>query len=150
MGTPPEPGLRRRALVAKFPRLGAGHLELTSPRDIAYNCIAYAAGDTERCWHPSDFACLYWPGGYTEDGMDAWIAAFETLGYAPCESAELEPGIEKVAIYAQGEWPLHAARQLPSGRWTSKLGDKEDIEHDLEGLAGREYGTVSVILARPA
>ena len=28
----------------------------------------------------------------------------------------------------------HAARQLPSGKWTSKLGDADDIEHNtLEG-----------------
>lgn len=50
--------------------------------------------------------------------------------------------------------PTHAARQLPSGAWTSKLGEWEDIEHDtLEALEGSEgrgeaYGRVALILKR--
>jgi hypothetical protein len=43
----------------------------------------------------------------------------------------------------------HAARQLPSGAWTSKLGDWEDIEHNaLSGLESSFYGRVSIILKR--
>ena len=46
--------------------------------------------------------------------------------------------------------PTHAAWQRPDGRWTSKLGDNEDIIHDkLDGLAGPKYGTVTVFLKRP-
>lgn len=45
--------------------------------------------------------------------------------------------------------PTHAARQLPNGRWTSKLGFLEDIEHDLHDVAGEAYGTVVVLLKRP-
>jgi regulator of protease activity HflC (stomatin/prohibitin superfamily) len=52
-------------------------------------------------------------------------------------SLELDEGI-----------PVHAARQLPSGMWTSKLGALEDIEHQLEGLAGDRYGKIGQILKR--
>jgi hypothetical protein len=45
--------------------------------------------------------------------------------------------------------PKHAARQLASGRWTSKIGVLEDIEHDLRDLEGDEYGKVVVVIKRP-
>jgi hypothetical protein len=41
-----------------------------------------------------------------------------------------------------------AARQLPNGKWTSKLGRWQDIEHELDGLVGAMYGTVRQILKR--
>jgi hypothetical protein len=44
---------------------------------------------------------------------------------------------------------MHAARQLPGGRWTSKLGNREDIEHDLNAVSGEAYGTVVMVLKRP-
>jgi hypothetical protein len=44
----------------------------------------------------------------------------------------------------------HAARQLPTGRWTSKLGKAVDIEHDTpEGVTGPVYGAVVKFLRRP-
>lgn len=146
MGNPEEPRLKR--LVARFPNLASTHARLTSPEDRGYNCLAWAARDTRRCWHPSAFGCLYWPQGPAEDTLEEWIQAFATLGYRVCDSACVEAGNEKLAIYADGDFPLHAARQLETGYWTSKLGAREDIEHELEGLAGHEYGRVAVILSR--
>lgn len=62
----------------------------------------------------------------------------------------MEQGYEKVALYVDHDGkPTHAARQLPTGRWTSKLGKIEDIEHELEGIAGSVYGSVAKILKRP-
>jgi len=75
---------------------------------------------------------------------------FESLGYVPCEGSQLEPGFEKVALYAAGMFYTHAARQLPNGLWTSKLGKAEDIEHDApDDLAGGLYGEVVQIMRRP-
>jgi hypothetical protein len=45
--------------------------------------------------------------------------------------------------------PKHACRQLPSGRWASKLGPSEDIEHALYDLTGTAYGKVALIMKRP-
>jgi hypothetical protein len=70
---------------------------------------------------------------------------------ALCTAADdsLEPGFEKIALYALAGLPKHAARQLPNGRWTSKLGELEDVEHLVDGLVGTWYGGVIQVLKRP-
>ena len=93
----------------------------------------------------------YWPMEAPRAySIDAYIRAFETLDFTPCTDSGVEPGFEKVALYALGDEPTHAARQLPNGEWTSKLGQLEDIEHTLEGLVGAEYGSVVQLLQRPS
>jgi len=63
--------------------------------------------------------------------------------------AALEPGFLKVALYGFGFTYTHAARQLPNGKWTSKLGKGEDIEHDNpDDVAGGLYGEVFEIMKR--
>ena len=68
------------------------------------------------------------------------------------DDAAYEPAIEKVAVYldvANGT-PTHLARQFEGGRWTSKIGSDEDIEHDSPAmLEGAEYGRIALIVARP-
>jgi hypothetical protein len=81
--------------------------------------------------------------------MEAFCAALATLGYAVCEGEEPEPRFEKIALFASAEGrPTHAARQLPDGRWTSKLGRMEDIAHSLHDLEGTIYGSVVRIVKR--
>ena len=56
-----------------------------------------------------------------------------------------------MAVFADPTGPTHAARQLADGRWSSKLGRREDIEHVLDALAGvdgDEYGQVVQVLKR--
>ena len=66
-----------------------------------------------------------------------------------CAATDWERGFEKVAIFADDQgFPSHAA-QLPNGRWTSKLGKLEDIEHEILALVGVEYGSVAVVMRRP-
>jgi hypothetical protein len=58
-------------------------------------------------------------------------------------------GREKVALYAVDAVPTHAARQLPNGWWTSKLGPNVDIEHaDLSALADGVYGMPAALVYR--
>lgn len=142
-------------IEGKFPRLREGVYETRSPIDQDYNCIAFAAGDTERWWWPkaSFLGGAYWPDGAPrEETLSAFQAAFGTLGYEPCESGDLEPGHERVAIYAEPSgMPTHAARQLPDGTWVSKLGQAFDIMHlTPEGVGGSAYGEVVAYLRRPA
>jgi hypothetical protein len=133
----------------RFPRLKTDGFRITSPRTTAYNCVGWAAEDNENWWSPEDFGLYYWPAGVSRDGsVDAWAAAFASLGFESCGDAELEPDYVRIAIYAHGGTALHAARQLPSGRWTSKLGRSEDIEHDLESLSGEGYGEVVLFMRR--
>ena len=45
---------------------------------------------------------------------------------------------------------MHAAKQLPTDLWTSKLGKKADIEHEKpDDVAGGLYGQVFEIMKRP-
>ena len=79
------------------------------------------------------------------------MAAFASLGYTVCEGEGLEAGYEKVALFADaGGRPTHAARQLSGGRWTSKLGTAEDIDHGLYDLEGAIYGAVVLVMKRAA
>jgi hypothetical protein len=133
-----------------FPLLAPGNHRKTSPATPTYNCIAWAAGDDGRWWWPDDFFIGYWPDDAPREvTLSAFIRAYETLGYSGCDDNSLERGFEKVAIYAIGSVPTHAARQLKGGRWTSKLGKAEDIEHELGAIEGRMYGKVVVYMRRP-
>jgi hypothetical protein len=142
--------MRRQYIENLFPGLVSSDYSIESPATPDYNCFAWAAGDTEVCW--SHFPGYYWPSriprAYT---IEAYIKAFETSGYTICKDAGYESGFKKIALYVGDNGkPTHAARQLSSGFWTSKLGKLEDIEHTtLEGLVGAEYGSVAVILKRP-
>lgn len=124
---------------------------LTSPRARSYNCIGFAANDEENWWWPEgDAPTIYWPPGVPRElTLDAFAAVFVTLGCTIGGGDSHEPGIEKVALFADAAGtPTHAARHLASGRWASKLGEAEDIEHELRALEGEIYGTVALILKR--
>jgi hypothetical protein len=81
--------------------------------------------------------------------MAAFIQTYELLGYERCHSAEQEAGFEKIAVYESNGVPTHAARQLETGVWSSKLGNLEDVEHGLDALEGQLYGRVSTFLRKP-
>lgn len=133
-----------------FPALAATTYLITSPPERGYNCIAWAAGRTDAWWWPDTAGFEYWPAGVPRlETLNAFQQAFATLGYATCSDASFEAGWEKVALFVLDGLPTHAARQLPNGRWTSKLGPEEDIEHELNGLVGPCYGSVAAILRRP-
>ena len=86
--------------------------------------------------------------------MEAFAQAFATLGYVPCENGLLKSGCDKIAIYGKDRGdgvfvPTHAARQLPDGRWASKLGQCEDVEHaTIDAVNGPIYGAVVRFMAR--
>jgi hypothetical protein len=72
----------------------------------------------------------------------------EMLGYLACNYDQPEAGHEKIALFALASVPKHAGRQLPNGRWTSKIGRMEDIEHSLHDLTGMVYGSVVLVMKR--
>lgn len=135
-----------------FPGLRTTPFRLASPRARNYNCIGFAANDEENWWWPEgDAPTIYWPPGAPRElTLNAFSAVFLMLGYTVGGGDTHDPGIEKVALFADSSGtPTHAARQLATGQWTSKLGEAEDIEHDLRALEGEIYGTVAMILTRP-
>jgi len=132
-----------------FPRLDESNHKVTSEPTVEYNCIAWAANESDRWWDVADG--YYWPEG-AEKSYDtsALVSAFLVQGFRESASASVVPGVEKVAVYSQAGEFTHIARQLPDGRWASKLGDLEDIEHrTLEALEGSLYGKTTMILERP-
>ena len=138
-----------------FPHLDDTTCEVTSPRTEAYNCIAWAAGEDSRWWWPDPQEQDFWPPTVPrEENLAAFVEAYRTVGFELCFDGTLEAGIEKLAIYGTGpiggETPTHAARQLDSGEWTSKLGVLEDIRHErLESVSGPAYGRVICYVFRP-
>ena len=135
-----------------FPKLRISGYRIASPRTIEYNCIAWAAEETSKMvWWPDIQNLYFWPSYIPrEETLEAFIMVFEQLGYSVCDDGEYEEGFEKIAIYANSnEKPTHAARQLSSDIWTSKLGRLEDIEHNIDALDGKNYGTVAIFMKRP-
>ena len=138
-------------IEASFPRLPTHGYVITSPATTEYNCIAWAAQDIDAWWWPDSLQLYFWPPDIPRvETLDAFIKAYESQGYSICHSSDYEAGWEKIAIYIDiNGKPTHAARQLKTGYWTSKLGRLEDIEHkSLDSLAGTQYGSVSTIMRR--
>lgn len=145
-----------------FPKLAAAGYIRTSdqtglpPAPGAYNCIAWAAGDTHHgFWWPQPDC--YWPAWAERvPEISSFVEAFRWLGYRRCKNARLEFGYEKVALYAIRDSPKHMARQLRDGTWTSKLGGAEDITHfTLDAVESygpplifAEYGSPAVYMRR--
>ena len=140
-----------------FPACAAAGYVESSPETSDYNCFAWAAGHTDAPWWPTVAPGNYWPLKVPPKiDLQTFIQAFQTLGYAVCDDATLEPGYEKVAFYASGRGiPTHAARQLPDGRWTSKLGRYKDIVHttlvalESSSQGSSDYGTTFLFMKRP-
>jgi len=62
-----------------FPNLTDDNHEITSPKTIKYNCIAWAARSTDRWWQPGG----HWPiSSSREDlGVGDLISAFKSLRF---------------------------------------------------------------------
>jgi len=138
----------QQRILRDLPTLARQGYSVTSPCSAKYNCIAWAAHDQERWWQPvggmdEDY---YWPEGVRADlSVAAFVEAFESLGFEPCNDTALESGMEKVAIIAGSDGrPRHVARQLADGTWTSKLGPYEDVVHALDACG--DYGSVAAVL----
>jgi hypothetical protein len=135
-----------------FPHLNAAnHRDIISTPDDRYNCLAWAAGIDNEWWEPA--VGKTWPGnaprGLAGYKIASLIEVFASIGFVACNDGSLEDGIEKIAIYADGDEWMHAARQLQTGKWTSKMGPDERIEHDApQDLAGPAFGQVTTFMQR--
>lgn len=137
-----------------LPNLTAENCEVKSPFDKRYNCIAFAAGDHHNWWWPADDD--FWPAGVERKvTLENFVGAFQTKGYEKCDNGDLEEGHEKIALFAKNAGlglyiPTHAARQLADGKWASKLGKHEDVEHSpVESVNSPSYGEPFMYLKRP-
>jgi hypothetical protein len=134
-----------------FPNLNGNNSKVTSSADPSYNCFAWASHHTDR-WLDPNRPIGYWPPDIPPKAtLNNFTRVYEADGWTRCESPEPEPGYEKIAIYTDRRGlPQHAARQLENGKWTSKLGEGEDIEHDnLQVFDGSDYGSAVRYMRRP-
>jgi hypothetical protein len=168
LGTPPTPHINAHPLLGRaeqviprgFPRLAQpGSLEVTSdhtdfPLVKGYNCIAHAAESDSAWWWPEQDG--YWPDyAPRELNVEAFKIVFRKLGYVQCNDGKPEKGYDKVVLYvSSANVPLHMARQLSDGRWTSKLGRLWDIAHNTPaavcgGQGSADYGHPRYFFRRP-
>jgi hypothetical protein len=124
-------------LYDRFPRLVNEAHEITS-QPASYNCVAWVEGLTDRYIDP----ILDWPlevprpQSEQDDDLGCYEALFRHFGYEMCADASLEDGYIKIALYAHEGSFEHVAKQMPSGKWTSKAGFLHDLNHDrLEAFA---------------
>jgi hypothetical protein len=117
-----------------------------------YNCVAWALGRNGCWWDHSGLPGTCWPDDVPrEDELENYVAVFLREGYEPCESREWEAGYEKVAIYARRGEFQHVAKSTDSGKWTSKIGEWEDVDHNtLAALEDFSFGQVYQVLRRPS
>jgi hypothetical protein len=126
-----------------YPHLLPEGFKNSSCMDSAYNCIAWAvAADVENWWWPPGGNGSYWPPELSS--RDVSVATFTEMfiskGFEECQDDNYEEGYEKIALYTNGGIPTHAARQLPSGQWTHKIGQNVDIETSLKGVQDSKTG----------
>ena len=151
----------KNKIKALFPGLkNDSHFQLTSPYDPNYNCIAWAYGSYKDrwMWPPKGSpayvldAVTYWPNENASENVEEFIHALqEGKGYEVCKSADFENGFQKIALYVMKGTKIctHAARQLTTGFWTSKLGREQDIQHETPyTIEGDIYGEVYCIMRR--
>lgn len=134
-----------------------GGFRITSPCDFDYNCIAWSLCRNEiiRWPFPKKYDILdgieYWPDGLPRNEYpDTFLEMYRLSGFELCDNINYEPQYVKVVVYTNADNKVtHAARQLPSGLWTSKLGQMNDIQHSTPySLEGNIYGKVKYVLKK--
>ena len=149
--------LNKRAIDPNDPRFVA----ITAAPTMVYNCIAWALGSRNQWWEPHSPGSIpeergHWPAGLPHNRDPQTLRQlFQQEGFTDCENGELDPTVVKIALYrtrdedGNYEW-THAARQLKSGLWTSKLGSSYEVTHrNPDDLDGALYGTVYAYLSKP-
>jgi hypothetical protein len=127
-----------------------GNYTKTSDETILYNCVAYVLGEYDKIY-----------SSYEEEGI--WIDGLEKThtpknyadffkkikGFEICKNADFDDKYEKIAIYGLEDEFLHVAIQLQNGKWSSKIGEYEDIEHNsLKAVGGGRYGYPIIFMQR--
>lgn len=140
-------------LYAQYPRLQASEHKITSQRTDRYNCVAWIERAMDRWFEPE----FFWPDGLPvpmdSADLDCYLALFRSWSFEDCDSAGLEDGYLKIAVFATGLEFHHVAKQLPSGAWSSKGGPLYDFKHgDLDALRdcrAMPNATVVRVMRRP-
>jgi hypothetical protein len=147
----------KKTIINSFPKLANDtDFQITSPETPTYNCIAWAYKYNDRwMWHTGAEkldGVVYWPKEVENSPyLEAYKKTFILQGYEVCENWQHEEDFEKIALYINPDTRecTHAARERRTGKWTSKLGQSNDISHNNPySIEGNLYGTVACIMKR--
>lgn len=130
--------LNEKRISNYFPNLKLGeNFIYTSLKTDVYNCVAWSL-KIDGNWIEYDL------------NVDDYVSLFFDNGFRRSENTNFMDGVEKIAIYVDDKNLFtHVARQLDTGKWTSKFGEWEDIEHDtLEAIEGSGYGRPYLIMEK--
>lgn len=145
-----------RYLSKYWPHILDSDFEITSPQSGQYNCFAWALSE-QSCNLGTVFPDGLWPSDIPRyPSKENFIQLFQKNDFNLCANDDsLEEGFEKLVFYVdEHDFPTHVARQLQNGKWTSKLGPAEDIQHDsikiFEGWYKTEpyYGKIGFVMKR--
>lgn len=140
--------ITKEEIKTKWPNMAEGvNFKFTSEQTWDYNCVAYVLGIKD------DWIDFYYTadGSVSMDlGINSYIDLFKNHGFSICKNDSLQKGFEKIAIFEDSnKWFSHVSLQLSDGKWTSKMGEYEDIKHtDLESVSNGIYGTSVVFMKR--
>ncbi len=123
---------------------------VTSDATAEYNCIAWAVYRQDQAIWPDEREQLAWPHDLPrQETLANFQRFFELAGFQVAQNGLLVPGVEKIALYCKDGLVNHAARQLPDGMWTSKMGPGADGSHPVdEAEFVRLFGNVALYLQR--
>lgn len=146
----------RHLIASMFPHLSAEHVVPDSPKDVNYNCVAWALGRNDQwIWpFPSGPWPRAWPDGVPEEEtVEAFSLLLAHYGWQPVAGSVYEnfdPLLaDQLLLYVHDGSVRHIARYLGDGWWTSKLADFVDIRHrGLNSLQGDAYGLPELLYRR--
>ncbi len=118
----------------------------TSKQTWEYNCVMWSLNRDDE-WR--DF--FYSDDGYVnpDQSINPYVAYFQENGFETCENSSLEVGALKICIFSKNGIFSHVSRQLQDGRWASKMGNYEDIEHLTEfDVSGLGYGSPDIYMQK--
>lgn len=136
--------------IPEFPNTFIEPFTITSPQTTSYNCIAWAFGDDTKWYWPDPDEMYFWPNNIPRTvEINSFIELYRLIGYEICQTDNVENNYEKIAIFIDDQGlPTHAARQLPNGYWTSKLGCEFDIQHSIYSMNNSVYGNAKIFMSR--
>jgi hypothetical protein len=106
-----------------FPALRSQPYQITSPINLRYNCVAFAAGDIQRWWWPDEAGEDAWPETVARaETVECFRDAFATLGYAVCANDVHEPGYERLRCLRSQTFQNTPPANSPAGAGPANSG----------------------------
>ena len=129
-------------LISRFKKLMGEDFSIIFPQDRrGVNCHGHAIG-VNKWVCPSINPVGWWPSGVDRDySVSGWGNMLSHYGWRSVDSSRVERGWEKLAVFTTNHVVSHSCKQLPNGRWESKLGESVILSnHTLEGISDGPYG----------